>query len=34
MTAPPESYRAQKHRVHHSAAHATHLELLVDPTLR
>ena len=31
MTAPLESYRAQKHRVHHSAAHATHLELLVDP---
>lgn len=30
MTAPPESYRAQRHRVHHSAAHATHLELLVD----
>jgi putative CocE/NonD family hydrolase len=31
MTAPPEAYRAQHHRVHHSAAHATHLELLVDP---
>ncbi len=30
MTAPPESYRAQRHRVHHSAAQATHLELLVD----
>jgi hypothetical protein len=30
MTAPPESYRAQRHRVHHSAAHSTHLELLVD----
>jgi hypothetical protein len=34
MTAPLESYRAQKHRVHHSAAHATHLELLVDPASR
>ncbi len=34
MSAPAESYRAQKHRVHHSAAHATHLELLVDPDAR
>ena len=34
MTAPAESYRVQKHRVHHSAAHATHLELLVDPASR
>ena len=34
MTAPLESYRLQKHRVHHSAAHATHLELLVDPAAR
>ena len=34
MTAPPDSYRAQKQRVHHSAAHATHLELLVDPSNR
>ncbi len=30
MTAAPESYRAQRHRVHHAPAHATHLELLVD----
>jgi hypothetical protein len=30
MTAPSESYRAQRHRVHHAAAHATHLELPVD----
>jgi putative CocE/NonD family hydrolase len=29
MTAPPESYRAARQRVHHSAAHATHLELPV-----
>jgi putative CocE/NonD family hydrolase len=30
MTAPDSAYRAQRHRVHHSAAHPTHLELLVD----
>jgi putative CocE/NonD family hydrolase len=30
MTAPPEAYRAQTHRVYHSAAHPTHLELRVD----
>jgi hypothetical protein len=30
MTAPPESYQAQRHRVHHGAAGATHVELLVD----
>jgi len=30
MTAPPESYRAQRHRVHHAAGQATHLELPVD----
>jgi putative CocE/NonD family hydrolase len=30
MTAPPAAYRPQRHRVHHSAAHPTHLELLVD----
>jgi putative CocE/NonD family hydrolase len=30
MTAPPDAYRAQTHRVHHGASHATHLELLVD----
>jgi len=27
MTAPASAYRAQRHRIHHSAAHATHLEL-------
>jgi len=31
MTAPPESYRAERHRVHHGGAHATHLELPVEP---
>ena len=30
MTAPPDAYRPQRHRVHHSAAQATHLELPVD----
>ena len=30
MTAAPEAYRSQRHRVHHGAAHATHLELPVD----
>ena len=30
MTAPDSAYRAQRHRIHHSAGHATHLELLVD----
>jgi hypothetical protein len=34
MTAPPESYRAQRHKVHHSAAHPTHLELPVDSAAR
>ena len=34
MTAPPEAYRAQTHRVHHGAAQATHLELLVDTAAR
>ncbi len=34
MTAPPEAYRAQTHRVHHGASHATHLELLVDTAAR
>ncbi|MFI4945854.1 MAG: CocE/NonD family hydrolase C-terminal non-catalytic domain-containing protein, partial [Burkholderiales bacterium] len=34
MTAPPESYRAQRHRVHHAPAHATHLELPVDTAAR
>jgi len=33
MTAPADAYKVQRHRVHHSAAHATHVELLVD-TLR
>jgi hypothetical protein len=28
MSAPPEAYAAQTHRVHHDAAHATHVELL------
>lgn len=30
MTADPAAYRAQKHRIHHGMAQATHLELLVD----
>jgi putative CocE/NonD family hydrolase len=30
MTAPPSSYKAQRQRVHHSAGHPTHLELLTD----
>jgi predicted acyl esterase len=30
MTAPPSSYKARRHRVHHSAGRATHLELLAD----
>ena len=30
MTAPPEAYRSQRHRVHHGAANATYLELPVD----
>ena len=30
MTAPPEAYRAERHRVHHGGAHATHLELPVE----
>lgn len=30
MRAPAAAYRAQRHRIHHSAAAATHLELLVD----
>jgi predicted acyl esterase len=28
MSAPPESYVAQTHRVHHDRAHATYVELL------
>jgi predicted acyl esterase len=28
MTAPPEAYRVQRHRVHHSAASATYVEVL------
>jgi len=32
MWASPESYRAQHHRVHHSATHPTYLELHVDRT--
>jgi putative CocE/NonD family hydrolase len=32
MSAPSEAYRAQRHRIHHSATHATRLELpLVGP---
>jgi len=30
MDAPDSSYKAQKQRIHHSAASPTHLELLVD----
>ncbi len=31
MSAPASAYRAQRHRIHHGATGATHLELLVDP---
>ncbi len=31
MTAPASAYRAQRHRIHHSAVWATSLELPVDP---
>jgi hypothetical protein len=34
MTAPPDAYRAQRHRVHHAPGHATHLELPVDAQAR
>jgi uncharacterized protein len=27
MTAPPDAYRVQRHRIHHSATHATYVEL-------
>jgi len=30
MSAPDSAYKAQRHRVHHSAEHATHIELRVD----
>lgn len=30
MFAPPEAYKAQKHRVHHSSNYATYLEFRVD----
>jgi putative CocE/NonD family hydrolase len=31
MTAPADAYKAQRHRVHHGASHATHLEFMADP---
>lgn len=31
MSAPPEAYRAQTHRIHHTSGRATRLELLVEP---
>jgi putative CocE/NonD family hydrolase len=34
MSAPPGSYRAQRHRVHHSAKSPTHLELPVEAPAR
>lgn len=34
MRAPAAAYQAQRHRIHHSAAAPTHLELLVDPAKR
>ena len=34
MSAPPSAYRAQRQRVHHSAAYPTHLELPGDGTAR
>lgn len=30
MTAPPEAYKARRHRIHHSAKFPTHVEVLVD----
>ncbi len=30
MSAPDSAYKAQRHRVHHSAEHATHIEFRVD----
>jgi predicted acyl esterase len=30
MTAPASAYRAARQRIHHSAAHPTHLELLIE----
>ena len=32
MSAPPTAYKEQRHRVHHSATHATYLEYYVDRT--
>ena len=32
MSAPPTAYKKQRHRVHHSAMHATYLECYVDRT--
>lgn len=32
MTAPPEAYRAQRHRVHHETGLATRLELPLSET--
>jgi putative CocE/NonD family hydrolase len=32
MTAPPEAYQPQTHRVHHNAEFASYLKLLVDTT--
>jgi len=32
MSAPDSAYQAQRHRIHHSADHATYLELQVDPS--
>jgi putative CocE/NonD family hydrolase len=32
MTAPPEAYKAQRHRVHHGAGNASYLQLLIDKT--
>jgi putative CocE/NonD family hydrolase len=31
MSAPPEAYQAQTHRIHHASGRATRLELLVEP---
>ena len=34
MDAPPSSYKAQRHRIHHSIPNPTHLEILVDSEVR
>jgi putative CocE/NonD family hydrolase len=30
MSAPPDAYKAQQHRIHHSAKYPTHIQLYID----